>query len=112
MDFNKIKLVAEDTLPAIAGRLLEDDGSAIDITGFVITLHIGYEEPLIKTADIPVGTDGYFSFPWAGADLKPGIWPAEVQIVSPSGKHTLQEVVSPYTGEKSKLKLHITAGIA
>jgi len=98
------EIIEGDTLPLITGTLMEDDGvTPVDIAGFDIKLHIGYDEPLVKTAVIPLGTDGAFSFPWLAGDLLPGLWPAEVQITSPSGILTLQKNAQ---GNRFKIKIH------
>lgn len=103
-----IDLVEGDTLPVIGGTITDDDNVAIDITGWDITLHIGYEgSPLAKAATIPVGTDGFFQFTWVGGDLRAGKVVAELQVVSPVGTQT-------YQGTKSgeRLTLNIASQIA
>jgi hypothetical protein len=98
------ELIEGDTLPQITGTLTEDDGTTpVDITGYDIKLHVGYDTPLVKTAVIPVGTNGQFAFPWVAGDLTPGLWLAEIQIASPSGVLTLQKNTQ---GKRFKIKIN------
>lgn len=89
------EFVENDTLPIFYGKLLEDDGvTPIDITGYDITLHIGYRPtPLIKDATVDDGTTGEFSFVWLDGDLKAGTWSCEIQMISPDGKKTVQKSI-------------------
>jgi hypothetical protein len=59
--------------------------TGVDITGYVITLHIGYPTPLIKTATIINAPTGVAEVPFLSTDLVPGQYLAEVQTVKPGG---------------------------
>jgi hypothetical protein len=71
-------------LPTLFGLITEDDGETpLDLTGYTITIHIGYTPtPLVKSAYV-VPHLGEFSFYWIEGDLKAGEWPVEIQIVNP-----------------------------
>lgn len=103
----QIDLVEGDTLPWLTGTITDDDGAVVDVTGWAITLHIGYEPPLVKAATIPTGTDGLYQFAWIAGDLRPGKWPAEVQVVTQIGVQTFQ-----HTQAGDKLFLNISRQIA
>ena len=97
MVVEELELVEGDTLPLLAGAITKNDGAPEDITGWVIKLHIDYPTPLVKVAEIPEGTDGYYQFVWAGGDLVPGRWKAELQIESSLGIQTFQKTQSNET---------------
>lgn len=98
------EFVAGDTLPMINGVVVDDDGTTpVDITGYQITLHIGYTPPKVIEASIPVGTDGVFACPWADGDLVAGEVDIEVQVVSPSGKLTWQRNEQ---GRRARIKIY------
>lgn len=88
---DEIELIEGDTMPWLTGNITHDNGDPVDITGWTITLHVGYSPPLVKTAVIPVGTDGFYYFAWVQGDLLPGRWPAEVQLSTPTGVQTFQQ---------------------
>lgn len=76
-----LRFTAGDRLP-----ILKCIYKGINVTGFTITLHIGYKEPLIKPANITDGPAGEFQFEWAAGDLREGNWNAEVQVIDTDGK--------------------------
>lgn len=100
---DEIELVEGDTFPLLTGVVDGDDGAPVDITGWGISLHIDYEVPLVKAADVPVGTDGFFSFAFEPDDLVPGRWPAEIQVTSAVGTQTFRQTTP---GEKIMLRIH------
>jgi hypothetical protein len=81
-----------DTIPNIVGTAKNNDGSAMNITGFTFKLHIGYEIPLVKTATILSPAGGTFSFAWGANDLVTGIWDASIEIIAPSGTSTVRRI--------------------
>lgn len=91
---DEIELIEGDTLPWVTGEVTDDAGAPVDITGWDITLHIGYVPPLVKVATIPLGTDGIYQFAWEPGELIPGRWPAEVQLSSGIGVQTFQRTRS------------------
>lgn len=100
---NVIDFVEGDTLPVIGGTITNDADEPEDITGWDITLHIGYDDsPLVKAATIPAGTDGFFQFTWEAGDLRAGTVVAELQVVSPAGTQTYQGTKS---GEQLTLNI-------
>ena len=82
---NVIEMVENDTLPELSVTYND-----VDLTGYAIELHIKYNSAnggtLTKTATVTSAADGEFKFTWAAGDLKPGRWPAEIEIVDASGK--------------------------
>ena len=88
------EFVENDTLPILYASLTEDDGvTPIGLSGYTITLHIGYTTPLVKDATITDLNSGQFSFVWVAGDLRVGTWAAEIQIISPEGKKTVQKSI-------------------
>ncbi|MBU0995386.1 MAG: phage baseplate upper protein [Proteobacteria bacterium] len=84
---NTIEYVEGDIPDPLRGEYRDKDGKVIDITGFTITLHIGYEGiPLVKTATITDGVNGIFEFAWEPGDIMAGDYEAEVQIMNASGR--------------------------
>ena len=84
---NTIEYVEGDVPDPLRGEYRDKDGKTIDITGFTITLHIGYEDaPLVKTATITDGPNGVFEFGWNPGDIVAGDYQAEVQITNASGR--------------------------
>lgn len=91
MSDNIIRYVVGDTLPNLTGTLTDDEGDPIDISTYAITLHIGTPTPVVIDATITDGASGVFSFAIDGSELVAGRWPAEVQVVGPSGTLTYQD---------------------
>jgi hypothetical protein len=108
---SELVLVEGDTLPRVNGTIRDDNGSPMNISGWVITLHIAYGDdlggPLVKTALIPNGTDGFFEFMWEEGDLQPGRFDYELQFVKPDGVQTTQR-----NEDGSKLRMRINPQIA
>lgn len=88
---NIIKYVVGDTLPNLTGTLTDAAGDPLDISSYAITLHIGTPTPVVIDATVTDGASGVFAFAIDGSELVAGRWPAEVQVVSPSGTLTYQE---------------------
>jgi hypothetical protein len=87
----KLELVEGDTLPILTGTVTDDDGNPVDISGWTINLHVGYGTPLVKAAQIPVGTDGFYQFVWEEGDLVEGEWEIEVEFQTDLGVQTFQK---------------------
>jgi hypothetical protein len=93
----KLALIAGDTAPT---RLIYKDaktGAAIDISGYTITLTIGYKTGgLSKTAALVADVAGAFEFEWAEGDLVVGTYPAEIIVTDGDGKiktHPIGEII-------------------
>jgi len=86
--------VEGDNLPALVFQYLDADGDPIDITGFSIDLHIGYDTPKTVNGDLYDPTNGYFRFIFSDTDLdEVGKWNIEVQITNVAGqKLTIQDM--------------------
>ena len=82
---HQLRYVEGDTLPGLTGYVTDDDGAAINISGYVITLHIDYDTPVIVTAAIPDPENGKYIVQWGVDDLVEGVWGFELQIVNPQG---------------------------
>jgi len=96
--------VENDTLPVIAGVLTEDDGTTpIPLTGATITLHVGYETPLVVPATVVSEVGGSYYFPWAVGDLREGTWECEVQVKW--SETAIQTAKRNSTGDKFKIKV-------
>ena len=112
MDFATLKYTAGDTLPAITGRFTEDDNeTGINLTGFEIHFSVNFPTPLTKVANLIDVADGTWSVLFAEGELIPGIWFAEIKVISPSGIYTMNEVTDPYTGDTEPLKVSISPSI-
>lgn len=73
-----INLVENDTDPLIL------DFSGIDINGYTITVHIGYETtPLVRTAVLTDPGNGIAEVQWLAGDLQPGVFTGEIQAIKP-----------------------------
>lgn len=84
-----LNYVSGDTKPPLIGRIAD-----VDITGYIIKLHIKYPTPLEKTASIDSAEDGEFSFQWAPTDLVTGRWNAEIEVTDADGKvETAQNIL-------------------
>ena len=77
---NEIRYVENDTLPSLQGTITEDDGTAVDLTGCSVALHIKYDTPLIKTASITDAANGKWLVEWEPGDLQEGKWLYEIQV--------------------------------
>jgi hypothetical protein len=75
------------------------NGVAVDISAYQgFRLHVAYPSslggPLVKAGTLVNGPGGLFKFTWSAADLKPGRWPAEIQLTDAAGKViTFRELV-------------------
>jgi len=82
---NQLGYVAGDTLPGLSGAIKDDDGVAVDITGYQITLHIAYPVPVVIPATITDAVNGVYVIDWRDSDLTYGRWRFELQIVDTGG---------------------------
>lgn len=82
---NILHYVEGDTLPYMQGTLTNDDGSPVDLTDMNVTLHIGYNPPLVKIATITDALNGKFFLEWDPTDLVAGRWKYEIQIANAAG---------------------------
>ena len=109
---NRIYLTAGDTLPTLEGVLTDDAGTAVDITDYTITCHIGYETPLVRTATITDAAAGEFEVRWQAGDLVAGTWDVEIQYVSSAGTVTSSREAKADGSPGKKIQLVIDEEIA
>ena len=90
---NTISYVDGDIPDSLKGSYVDDDTELpIDITGYTITLYVGYPEVLEKAAIITDGPNGKFAFPWVDGDIKVygdgdvGEYEGEVTLVNSEGR--------------------------
>lgn len=77
-------LVAGDTRPS---RLTyENNGQAVNITGYTITIKLGYATPVHRQAVIADGPNGIFEIPWTPTDLMAGNVPIEILVLDTNAK--------------------------
>mgnify|MGYP001129939400 CR=1 FL=1 len=82
----RLNFVTGDTLPVINGRLKNDNGDNIDITGFNIKLHVQLNSgALIKIAEIVDAVTGKFKFVFNSGDLPKGAHRAEIEVTDAAG---------------------------
>lgn len=86
-----LRFVSGDTLPQITLQLLDDGGDPVALDDLTITLHVGQSPALVKEAVVVDADAATVCFTFSSGDLVAGRWPAEVQVVSPSGTLTYQE---------------------
>ena len=86
---NRFKFVENDTAEA-----LEVEFQGVDITGYTITLHIGYPDcALVKTAVLIDPVNGKFRFDFVFGDLRRGSFAVEIRVVDTLGKElTISEM--------------------
>lgn len=82
---HELRYVEGDTLPSMQGTLTNDDGTAVDLADTVVTVHIKYDPPLVKTATITDAAAGEFLLMWEPTDLISGKWTYEIQLADLSG---------------------------
>lgn len=82
---NQLAYIEGDTKPALSGKIENDDGSPVDITGYAFALHIGYDVPKVVNGGIQDAANGKYIIQWAAGDLLPGRWRFEIQITDAAG---------------------------
>lgn len=81
----EIHYVENDTLPALKGTITEDDGTPVDLSGATVALHIKYDKPLVKVAQITAPENGQFFVTWTAGNLQAGRWLFEIQVTDAHG---------------------------
>lgn len=85
----KHRYTENDTGPPLICTYTDSTGTAIDITGWTITLHVDRPTSVLTvTATLSDPTNGIFQFgdPWGATDFVPGFGQvAEIQLVDLSG---------------------------
>jgi hypothetical protein len=77
-------LVAGDTRPT---RLVyENNGEPVNITGYTITIKLGYATPVSRVCTIVDAVNGVFEVPWQSGDLVAGNIPCEILVRDGSAK--------------------------
>lgn len=102
-----LRFVSGDTLPQITLQLLDDGGDPVALDDLTITLHVGQSPALVKEAVVVDADAATVCFTFSSGDLVAGDWPAEVQIVSPSGVQTAQ-----MTEQERRFKVSVSEQIA
>lgn len=82
---NQIRFVEHDTLPALRGALTNDDGTPVNLTGASVKLHVQYDTPLVKVANITNPAGGVWEVTWGATDLVAGTWNYEIQVTDAGG---------------------------
>ena len=72
-----LQFVGNDTEPLVL------DFSGVDITGWAISVHLGYLTPLVKTAVLTDPLHGVAEVYWLPGDLIVGRWACEIQTTRP-----------------------------
>ncbi len=82
----KLTLIEKDTKP-LRGEY-RADGAMVDLSGYAVSIKLGYAVPLVKAATIlnQVTNKGEYEFPWLATDLVLGTVSAQVMITNPSGQ--------------------------
>jgi len=79
--------VENDNLPALTITYKDKAGTAVPITGFGFSLHIGTPTPTIVAGTIVDADAGIFEFVFGDGDLSPsGTFPVEIQITNAASK--------------------------
>jgi hypothetical protein len=93
------KFVSGDTSPQISVTLTREDGSAVDLTGATVYLHIrakgSPDLTLTKTATISDAVNGAFIVVWAEGDLDlaAGAYDAEIEVVTDTYRETVYDLL-------------------
>ena len=78
---NRVQFVENDT-----ADVLDAEFQGVDITGYTISLHIGYPDcPLAKPAILTDPVNGKFRFTFQFGELRRGSFAAEIRIVDTLG---------------------------
>ena len=96
-----IELVRNDTLPNFSGTV------DYDLTGYTVTLHIGFPTTLIKTAAISncTSTSSDYAFTFVDGDLSAEIGPYDFELQFDDGSGGIITYKKDSNGELLKLKL-------
>lgn len=93
------KFVSGDTSPQMQVTLTRDDGSAVDLTGATVYLHIRAKGSptltLTKTAAIYDAVNGVFVVAWAEGDLDlaAGVYDAEIEVITAAYRETVYDLL-------------------
>ncbi len=72
-------------MPGLSGTFTDDDDVPVSLSGYDITLHIAYPEPIVVPGTVTDAANGKYVIQWRENDLVAGRWRFEVQFASPSG---------------------------
>ena len=93
------KFVSGDTSPQMSVTLTREDGSAVDLTGATVYLHIRAKGSptltLTKTASISDAVNGVFIVVWAEGDLDlaAGAYEAEIEVVTDTYRESVFDLL-------------------
>jgi hypothetical protein len=84
---NTFTLKRGDTLPALRATLIDAVGSAVNITGATVRLHLNTPEPLDAAAIIDNASLGEVHYDWQTGDTdEAGLFRAEWQVTFSNGQ--------------------------
>lgn len=79
-----LKYTANDTYPTTL--TFTDNGTVVNMTGFVVKIDIAYPTPLTVTANSSQASIGIFTIEWIDKQLVAGDWQAKIVVTDANTK--------------------------